>query len=79
MSATVQADRMRRAIARIEQLEAEVASLRGGAKAPLAFLGLSLRLPGGVMDAGGFWGVVRSGGPCSPVGYGPFGGAVAAR
>ncbi|WP_158929667.1 type I polyketide synthase [Acidisphaera sp. S103] len=60
-STSVQADRMRRALARIEQLEAEVASLRRGERPPIGVLGIGLRLPGGICDAAGFWAALSSG------------------
>ncbi|WP_230164802.1 hypothetical protein, partial [Roseomonas sp. CECT 9278] len=31
------------------------------ARVPLVILGLSVRVPGGVVDAVGYWGVLRSG------------------
>jgi acyl transferase domain-containing protein len=60
-STSIQADRMRRALARIEQLEAEVASLRRGERPPVGVLGIGLRLPGGISDPAGFWSALSSG------------------
>src|ERR1700712_1879476 len=61
-ASTPQADRMRRALARIDALEAELASLRRGGSAAVGVLGMGLRLPGGVGSASGFWDVLVSAG-----------------
>src|ERR1700712_4669495 len=76
-ASTPQADRMRRALARIDALEAELASLRRGGSAAVGVLGMGLRLPGGVGSASGFWDVLVSAGdvtsevPVSRDGFAP--------
>ncbi|MGC3998938.1 MAG: beta-ketoacyl synthase N-terminal-like domain-containing protein [Anaeromyxobacter sp.] len=44
---------VKRALLEIRQLRAELAGLRGAVRAPIAVVGMGLRLPGGVRDADG--------------------------
>ena len=53
---------VKRALAEIKALRARVETAEGALHAPIAVVGLSVRLPGGVSDADALWALLRSGG-----------------
>jgi acyl transferase domain-containing protein/surfactin synthase thioesterase subunit len=61
MTSTAGASTIKRALAYIEKLEAEIDRLKTAPKESIAIVGLACRLPGGVNDGQSFWTLLREG------------------